>query len=315
MNRMGLLIILSIRQTCLKLPCMKLFDSHCHLSAVAEALTGNQDEALAPTLGSVKRRAAAAGVVGLAVCGTSSRDWVDCIDTQKKVRGLEKSPTIFPMLGIHPWFVGGRGGSSSRPQSADREAVASWRSDFQWLEEILTDCTSIGIGETGLDFSSFAKAAVHKQDRFNHRAEQEASFRAHLKLATELNRPVTIHCVRAWGKMLEILHEFPEPKKILHAFGGAEELIPELAALNCYFSFCGNVTNPEFKRVRAAVASVPEDRLLVETDSPDFPPRGCCAPNEPANLICVVRAVAELRKTSVEKVARQTFLNAFCYTE
>lgn len=158
----------------------------------------------------------------------------------------------------------------------------------------------VGIGETGLDF----------QPRFTNRAEQEASFAAHLDLARELNRPVTVHCVQAWGRLIEILREHPAPRVLLHAFGGAPELIPELITLNCWFSFCGNVTSPNAKRVRTSAAAVPAERLLIETDSPDFPPSGVEFPNEPANLIHVARTLAELRAVQIEKIAELTFSNA-----
>ena len=159
---------------------------------------------------------------------------------------------------------------------------------------------SVGIGETGLDF----------QEKFTNRAEQEECFAAHLDLARELNRPVTVHCVQAWGRLIDILKEHPAPKIVLHAFGGAVELIPELTELNCTFSFCGNVTNPNAKRVRAAAVAVPADRLLIETDAPDFPPAGCDPPNEPANLVHVAQTVAELRGVPVEEIAELTFDNA-----
>jgi TatD DNase family protein len=228
-------------------------------------------------------RAAAAGVEGIAVCGTSPADWVYCIDAHRNVQGLENYPMVFPMIGIHPWFCS-----------------EHWKESFQRLEKMVREIPMLGIGECGLDF----------QERFQNRAEQEACFRAHLELADELNRPVAVHCVQAWGRMLEILREFPEPKKILHAFGGAVELIPELTELNCYFSFCGNVTHPNAKRVHAAAAAVPSERLLIETDSPDFPPAGCESPNEPANLIHVARAVAALRGVSADAIASLTLSNA-----
>lgn len=249
---------------------MKLFDAHCH--------------ALPPE---AFARAASAGAENVAICGTSSRDWKNVLELSKKFPGIGKekcAPTqLVPMLGIHPWFC-------SR----------YWKNDFQTLEKLLMENPGAGIGETGLDF----------QERFTNCAEQEVSFAAHLDLARELNRPVAIHCVQAWGRMIEILRKFPEPKKILHAFGGSPELIPELTELNCWFSFCGNVTNLNAKRVRASAAAVPDDRLLIETDSPDFPPVGTSKPNEPANLIHVARAVAELRGVPVEQIAELTFRNS-----
>jgi len=76
-----------------------------------------------------------------------------------------------------------------------------------------------GVGETGLNFSSFAKAAADRQEAG--RAEQEECFAAHLDLARELNRPVAIHCVRAWGRLVEILRLHTAPPILLHAFAGA----------------------------------------------------------------------------------------------
>jgi TatD DNase family protein len=132
----------------------------------------------------------------------------------------------------------------------------------------------------------------------------------HLDLARKMNRPVAVHCVQAWGRLVEILREHPAPRVLLHAFGGDPELIPELIELNCWFSFCGSVTNPNAKRVRASAVAVPDDRLLLETDSPDFTPPGCQPPNDPANLLQVVRVVAELRGVSPDKLADLTFANA-----
>lgn len=222
-------------------------------------------------------RAFAVGIEKIAVCGTSSDDWNEILKIS------EQYPQIFPSIGIHPWFVS-----------------SEWGKSIQTLEEMVRKVSNLGIGETGLDFS----------DRFKNRAEQEASFAAHLDLARELNRSVAVHCVRAWGRLIEILREHPAPRILLHAFGGAPELIPELTELNCWFSFCGVVTNPKAKKARASAAAVPADRLLIETDSPDFPPAGCDFPSEPANLIHVARTVAELRGVSVEEIAEMTFSNA-----
>lgn len=221
-------------------------------------------------------RAAAAGVERIVCCGTNSRDWKKVFQTS------EKYPQIYPMIGIHPWFVSGH-----------------WKKSFQTLEKMVREFPSLGIGETGLDF----------QKRFTNRADQEASFAVHLDLARELERPVTVHCVKAWGRLIEILREHPVPKIILHAFGGAPELIPELTELNCWFSFCGSVTNLKAKRVRASAAAVPDDRLLIETDAPDFPPAAVDGPNEPANLIHTARAVADFRGISLEELAELTVFN------
>ena len=256
---------------------MKLFDAHCHL----------QDEALLPDIKNVMERAEAVGIVRMACCGTSSNDWNEVFQLSAEY------PQVFPMIGIHPWFV-------KQQRLAGDSSPYLWKEEFQSLENLLRDHPESGIGETGLD----------SHERFTNRAEQEASFAAHLDLARELNRPVAVHCVNAWGRLIEILREHPAPRVLLHAFGGAAELIPELVELNCWFSFCGSVANPSAKRVRAAAIAVPEGRLLIETDSPDFTPLGCPEPNEPANLVHVARTVAELRGVSSERLTSQTFANA-----
>lgn len=236
-----------------------------------------QDDSLFLDIKNVMERASAAGVERLACCGTSSNDW-NCV-----LRLAAEYPQVIPMIGIHPWFV-----------------EAGWSRDIQMLEKLLTGHPEAGIGETGLDF----------QKRFANRAEQEASFAAHLDLARELNRPIAVHCVHAWSRLIEILREHSAPRVLLHAFGGAQGLIPELVELNCWFSFCGSVINPAAKRMRAAVAAVPADRLLIETDSPDSLPAGCEAPNEPGNLAQVARAVAEFRSVTFERIAALSFATA-----
>lgn len=236
-----------------------------------------QDQALFPDIKNVMERAEAAGVERFVCCGTSSGDW------QTVVQLAEQFPQVIPMVGLHPWFVS-----------------TGWLKYVQMLEKLLEEHPEAGVGETGLDF----------QEKCTNRVEQEECFAAHLDLARELNRPVAVHCVRAWGRLVEILRVHPAPRVLLHAFGGAAELIPELVELNCWFSFCGSAANPQSKRVRASAAAVPNGRLLIETDSPDFPLAGCLPPNEPANLAVVVRAIAELRGIAVEKLAALTFTNS-----
>lgn len=273
---------------------MKLFDCHCHL----------QDDALFPAIESIAARAESAGVERMACCGTSPNDW------QKVFQLAEQFPQVTPMIGIHPWFVGCRAGAVTPPESAIADRGYTWEQDSQTLGKLLRENPEAGIGETGLDFSSFAKATADRQKRFINRAEQEASFAAHLDLARELNRPVAVHCVQAWGRLIEILRRHSAPKVLLHAFGGAAELIPELVDLNCWFSLCGSVVNPNARRIRLAAVAVPANRLLIETDSPDFTPPGGQPPNEPANLVQVAKIVAELRGISPDKLAELTFANA-----
>lgn len=260
---------------------MQLFDAHSHLL--------DPDSLI---------RAANEGIAGIAVCGTNSRDWKNVLDLASTFPSLGKIDgcrlSLLPMLGIHPWFVSCRAGAETPPETAITDRGYSWKKSFQCLEKLLRENPGVGVGETGLDFS----------DRFANRPEQEACFAAHLDLAAKLNRPVAVHCVKAWGRLVDILKEHPAPKVILHAFGGAPELIPELIRLNCWFSFGPTVMNPKAKKVRASVVAVPEDRLLIETDSD----------GELLPLIEVADAVAGFRGISVESLAdraKHNFLNLF----
>lgn len=256
---------------------MKLFDAHCHLQS-----------------SDVFERAAALGIAGMTVCGTSSNDWKNVLKLAEKFPdfGKEKcSPMQFvPMLGIHPWFVGSGVGAETPPKSVIMDRGCNWKKDFQTLEKTVCDFPMLGIGETGLDF----------QSRFTNRSEQEASFATHLDLACELDRPIAVHCVQAWGRMIELLKKHPVPRVLLHAYSGSAELIPELIKLNGWFSFGPSVMNSASKRAREAVVAVPAVRLLIETDLVD----------EPETLIAVAGAVAKLRSVPVEKIARLTFDNA-----
>jgi len=258
---------------------MRLFDAHCHVIS-PEAI----------------ERAAIADVAGIAICGTSPKDWdavFSCLEYMaKKSHGLLEKQTatmkLVPMLGIHPMFV-----------SKD------WNESFQALDKLVRadaigsqdsgrGTSMLSIGETGLDF----------RDQFMNRTEQEACFISHLDLARETNRPVAVHCVKAWGRLLAILRQYPVPRILLHAFGGSVDLIPELVDLNSWFSFGPAVMNPNAKRVRSAAAAVPEERLLIESDFSGTPQ------NEPSELIHIARAVAELRGVSVDEIAALTFDNA-----
>jgi TatD DNase family protein len=137
---------------------------------------------------------------------------------------------------------------------------------------------------------------------------QEEVFVWQLKLAAERNLPVSIHCLQAWGGLLEILHAGPLPRCgfLLHSFGGSREMVGPLAELGAYFSLPGYFAHERKARQRETFRHVPPDRLLLETDAPDqLPPTERIrypltdaatgkAINHPANLGAVYRFAAEL---------------------
>lgn len=157
------------------------------------------------------------------------------------------------------------------------------------------------MGECGLDWYRTRDTAG--------RQRQRRAFRAQLALARERDLPVVVHCVRAYGVLLEICERdgVPSAGGMIHAWTGAPELVPRALRLGLHLSF-GPVVFVA-RRARAAVAEVPDARLLVETDCPDQAPPGH-GRGEPADLVPVAAEVARLRGTEPEAVLASTAANA-----
>jgi TatD DNase family protein len=249
-----------------------------------------QDESFADDLDLIMLRARQAGIATMVCNGTCQSDWSLVVKLARQYRNI----VLF--LGLHPWFV--------------KTRTADWLDE---LEKVLTDIPG-GLGEIGLD------RCVEDYDE----KAQEVVFCQQFDLAARLNRPVTIHCVQAWGRLIEILHaqRVLPPTMMIHAYGGPVELIEPLAKMNVYFSFAASVLDPRREKARRALQAVPEDRLLLETSSPELVPseryrlegsklmadgRGR---NEPANLPHFAEAIAELRGLSTLKLADLTTKNA-----
>ena len=167
------------------------------------------------------------------------------------------------------------------------------------LRELLDHPKAVAVGETGLD-------AVRRHATPQ---EQRSLLDAHLALATEFGLPVVIHNREADDETADALSSF-EGDVVLHCFSS-----PELAALaverRYYVSFAGNVTYPNAASLRAAAATIPSDRILVETDSPYLSPQAVRGTrNEPANVIHTLQALAEVRGEIVDSLARATHENA-----
>ncbi len=239
-----------------------------------------QDNRLFPELDAVMERARESGVVAMGVKGCCEDDW------PRVIRIMENYDGVFPSFGIHPWFI------------SDRSPDC-----FQILAEWLLKFPQAAVGEIGIDH-----AIAGRDD-----AEQESVFLAQLEIARRFERPVSIHCRRAWGRLIELLDQFGElPRGVLiHCFGGSAEVAQELLKRGAYISFSGSITRPNNKKAGAAIRAVPDDRILIETDAPDIMPHGLDAElNEPANLRHVLAKAAELRGVSEEVLARLTFANA-----
>lgn len=244
-----------------------------------------QDERLAPDFDAVMRRADQAGVRRFLCCGSSETDW------PRVAQLADHYPGIVPAFGLHPWYV--------------RERSATW---LDTLRRHLSTTAST-VGEIGLDH-----AIEPRNDE-----EQESVFLAQLDLARQLNRPASIHCRRAWDRLLSLLRNIESLPRgfMIHSYSGGPELVKPLADLGAYFSFSGSITRSGNRRGHRAAREVPADRLLAETDAPDIPPvihdgHQVIEPavNEPANLRHVIAALAEIRGAPPDNIAELTWNNA-----
>lgn len=153
----------------------------------------------------------------------------------------------------------------------------------------------VGIGECGLDFY------YENSDR----EAQGRAFRAQIRIALALKKPLIIHCREAWEEVLVILEEEGggELKGVFHCFTGGPELLPRIEALSFYISFSGIVTFQNAKPIQAAAKQAPLDRILVETDCPFLAPQKLRGKrNEPAYVWHVAEKLAELRGERLEAI-------------
>lgn len=248
-----------------------------------------QDERLAPFLDTILDDLAREGVARMVVNGSSERDWPLVHELARRCS------SVIPSFGYHPWYV--------------KERSPGWQS-------VLVQCLErapSAMGEVGLD--RWVEGCDVEQ--------QEEVFGWQLRLAAERNLPLSIHCLRAWGRLVELLRAGPRPRCgfVLHSFGGARELIEPLAELGAYFSLPGYFAQERKVRQREVFRHVPSERLLIETDAPDqslpservlypLPDAGPGRPvNHPANLTAVYRFAAELFGEPIEQLAPRVEAN------
>ncbi len=221
----------------------------------------------------------------LIVNGTRPEDWPIVAEL------AERFPEVQPSYGLHPWQV--------------NEASSNWET---LLEDYLKQ-GAVGVGEIGLD----------KWIQGHDMARQKACFITQLQLAVAHELPVTIHCLQAWGHLLECLQmeRLPEQGFLLHSYGGPAEMVDAFVNLGAYFSVSGYFFH---ERKHAALGTflekVPSERLLVETDAPDMalPESDVRFPlgeaNHPANLAVVYEKMAGLLGCSLERLIEQGRHNA-----
>ncbi len=249
-----------------------IIDTHCHL---ADAKFRDDVEA-------VIARASAAGVAQIISVGA-----IGPIENDRlTVEIAERHPDVFAVVGVHPHDA----------KDCTPERIAQLRS-------LAASKKVVAIGESGLDFHY-----MHSPP-----AAQEASLRAHLALAAELGLPIVIHCRDAERRLVEIVRETGIPPRggVIHCFTGDADAAREFLALGFCISFSGIITFKNSAPIRVAASIVPDDRVMVETDSPYLAPepyRG--QRNEPSYVTRTLEMLANLRRTSPTTLGAQVIANA-----
>jgi TatD DNase family protein len=218
-------------------------------------------------------RAREAGVTRIVSVGTKESSWSETLAIAERHDG------VVAALGVHPH------------EAAD--------GDVGSLRDAVQHPKAVAVGETGLDyFRDYAP-----------RDAQRRIFEEQLELAAELAKPVIIHTRAADDDTLAALAGF-DGAVVLHCFSSLPLLEPALER-GWYVSFAGNVTYKNAHDLRSAAYAVPAERLLAETDSPYLAPvprRG--RPNEPANVVHTVAALAHARNADADELAAQIEANA-----
>lgn len=250
-----------------------LTDTHCHLSL--DQFTGE----LKPIL----ERARAAGVGRLLIPG------IDLETSHRAVEIAEDLSGIYASVGVHP-----------HEAASYSDAV---REDLRLLAQ---SASVVAIGEIGLDYYR----------DLSPRDQQMEALVDQLRLAREMELPVIIHNREAHEELYPVLLEWAPTvsgpnKGVLHAYSGSRSSAEAALKSGFFIGVGGPLTYPSAEELRQTIQNIPQDRLLLETDSPYLPPqphRG--QRNEPAYLPLVAEELGKLWSTDIEQVVANTSKNA-----
>lgn len=249
------------------------------MAALIDSHAHLDDRKLARDEAGVLARAREAGVVAVVNAGA------DMASSRRSVDLARRQPMVFASVGIHP-------------HDASDADEAAWPE----LQRLAADDRVVAIGECGLDYFR----------DLSPRDVQRRVFARQLALADALDLPIIIHCRDAYDDCLEIVRaERQAPVRgVLHCFQGDAAAARGALDLGLYVAVGGSLTFPREEALRQVVATLPLDRLMVETDSPYLTPRPKRGSNEPAYVSLVARRVAEVLDASFERVAEATTTNA-----
>lgn len=241
-----------------------MFDTHCHIHG--QEFDKHRDQLIAQIQEQQLK---------LVCIGTT------LADSQKAVDYVQEYESMWATVGLHPHEVV----SISDPAYLRQE-----------LKRLAKYSSVVGLGETGFDFYYNDKEVLYSWQR--------KLFQVHIELAQELQLPLIIHTRDAFPETYELLSQYQDLTVIYHCFTGSPYWVDRLLSLPhiSYFSFSGLITfKKKTENIQEAVKVVPEDRILVETDSPYLAPepfRG--KQNQPLYIQYMIEKIAHIRGCSVE---------------
>ena len=255
----------------------KTVDSHAHLELI------HNSEPNSPLIKQTLDEAAAVGIDRVVQVGYSAEQSIWSVKCAESFVGR-----VLAAVALHP---------NEAPVVDDLEK------DLKVIEELASHPRVRAIGETGLDFFRTAEDLQEKQ---------KYSFRRHIKIAKDHNKALVIHDRDAHRAVLDLLIEEGAPSNtIFHCYSGDAAMAKECISNKYVLSFAGTVTFKNAPELREAVALVPIELLLVETDSPflaPMPNRGSL--NTPAQIPNTLRAIADVRGESADYLAAAISENA-----
>ena len=255
----------------------KTVDSHAHLELI------HNSEPDSPLIKQTLDEAAAVGIDRVVQVGYSAEQSIWSVKCAEAFVGR-----VLAAVALHP---------NEAPVVDDLER------DLKVIEELASNPRVRAIGETGLDFFRTAEDLQEKQ---------KYSFRRHIKIAKDHNKALVIHDRDAHRAVLDLLIEEGAPSNtIFHCYSGDAAMAKECISNKYILSFAGTVTFKNAPELREAVALVPIELLLVETDSPflaPMPNRGSL--NTPAQIPNTLRAIADVRGESADYLAAAISENA-----
>ncbi len=259
------------------MPMEPIFDTHAHYTS--RQFEGDRLSLL--------EQLPSQGVVGVVDCGT------DYDSTVQSLALAEKFPWLYTAAGIHPQSL------IEDDASTNARFHGDWQEELKALFPLYDHPKVVAVGEAGLDYHW----PVPKD-------AQLAMFEQHIKMALELQLPLIVHDREAHADTYALLAKY-RPKGVVHCYSGSAEDALTLVKQGMYIGFTGACTFKGAKRAAKAIAAIPLEHLLLETDCPYMAPEPLRGRRSDSSMIVHTAAkIAEIKEISTQEVLQATAENA-----